>query len=67
MKNIVTNWNIKRFIYLLVGIFFIVSSIIDQFWIVTIIGIYAVSMAVFGFGCAAGNCTLEPKKNKIED
>ena len=67
MKNIFKNWNIKRFIYLLMGIFFVFASIKDQFWLMTILGIYVLSMAIFGFGCAAGNCGLETKKSKIED
>jgi hypothetical protein len=66
MKNILNNWTIKRFIYLLMGIFFIVAGIKDQIWWIIIIGIYALSMSIFGFGCAAGNCGLE-NKSKLKE
>ena len=64
MKSISANWSVKRVIYLLMGIFFITASIKDQFWLMTVVGVYVISMALFNFGCAAGNCSLEPKAQK---
>ncbi len=61
MKNLTRNWSIKRAIYLAMGAFFIFASLKDQFWLMTIVGLYVISMALFNFGCAAGNCTLERK------
>lgn len=58
MENILKKWDIRRSFYLLGGIFFIVTAIKDQIWWVAIFGIYFISMAVFRFGCAAGNCEL---------
>ncbi|WP_277111258.1 hypothetical protein [Chryseobacterium taklimakanense] len=58
MDNILKKWDIRRTFYLLGGIFFIVTAIKDQIWWVAIFGIYFISMAVFRFGCAAGNCKL---------
>lgn len=63
MKNLIKNWSIKRFVYLVMGIFFIFSSVKDQFWLMTIVGIYVISMSLFNFGCVAGNCSLEAKDN----
>lgn len=64
MKNLVTNWSIRRIIYLAMGVFFLIASLKDQFWLMTIVGLYAISMALFSFGCAAGNCTIERKIEK---
>lgn len=58
MENILKKWDIRRSFYLLGGIFFVVTAIKDQIWWVAIFGIYFISMAVFRFGCAAGNCDL---------
>ena len=62
MKNLTRNWSVKRVIYLAMGIFFITASLKDQFWLMTIVGLYAISMALFNFGCAAGNCAMETEK-----
>lgn len=67
MKNIFNNWTIKRGIYLAMGIFFIFAAIKDQFWLIGIAGIYLLSMSLFNFGCAAGNCALEPKEKKFQN
>lgn len=58
MENILKKWNIRRISYLLGGIFFIITAIKDQILWIAIFGIYFISMAVFRFGCAAGNCKL---------
>ena len=58
MQNILKNWDIRRIFYLLGGLFFIFTAIKDQIWWIAIFGIYFMSMAIFRFGCAAGNCEV---------
>ena len=57
MKNrILTNWTFGRALYLVMGIVFIVQSIMNQQWLGVAFGGYFASMGLFAFGCAAGNC-----------
>lgn len=63
-KNIdFKNWNIRRLIYLIGGFWMIMQSFFDKTWWIAIFGLYFLSMAIFQFGCASGNCAVEPKKN----
>lgn len=55
-ERILTGWDFKRFIYLAVGLTALVLGIVGQDWMVGIVGAYFSSMAIFAFGCAAGNC-----------
>lgn len=64
MNNILKNWNLRRILYLLGGIFFVVASIKDQFWIILPFGLYFIAMAVFRFGCAKASCTVSSSPNK---
>lgn len=50
-------WNIRRVIYLVVGIIVIVYAINTQDWWPAIFGAYFAAMGLLGFGCAAGNCS----------
>lgn len=58
MANILKNWDIRRVLYLLGGIFFIITAVKDQMWWIAIFGVYFMAMAIFRFGCAAGNCEI---------
>jgi hypothetical protein len=55
-ERILKNWTITRVLYLIMGVLIIVQSVSSKEWIGTILGAYFVSMGVFAFGCAAGNC-----------
>ncbi|MBS1628184.1 MAG: hypothetical protein JSR09_05665 [Bacteroidetes bacterium] len=75
-KRILTGWNLKRILYVLIGLTIIIQSILQHEWIGVLLGSYFASMGVFSFGCAGGNCfnnncytdTKQPsiKGNKIE-
>lgn len=56
MKNFLKNWGFRRILYLAIGIWMILQSVYDGAWFFSIFGIYFASMAIFKFGCAAGNC-----------
>jgi len=55
-KRILTGWNLARILYLLLGTFVMVQSVIQQHWLGVAIGSYFAAMGIFRFGCAAGNC-----------
>ena len=67
MNSIFKNWDTRRFLYLLGGIFFIAIAVKDQMWWIALFGIYYISMAIFRFGCAAGNCEVNFDKEKKEE
>lgn len=52
------NWDLRRILYLVGGIAFIVVAVKDQAWWFALFGIYFAAMSVFRFGCAAGNCEV---------
>jgi len=71
----ITGWTFIRFMYLLLGGFIVIQSIMDHQWLGMFIGAYFGAMGLFGFGCAAGNCfsstgnsaNPDSTKNLIED
>ncbi len=69
-ERILTGWNYRRVIYVLLGGFLMVQSVIDEQWIMVAFGGYFAAMGIFSFGCAGGNCAVGPtqRTNKnIED
>lgn len=71
-ERIFSNWNIRRVLYLGMGLAVIIQGIHDKEWFWLLPGIYFASMGLFGFGCAAGNCyggtcnTSNSKKEQIQ-
>jgi mannose/fructose/N-acetylgalactosamine-specific phosphotransferase system component IIC len=63
-QRILTGWTFTRAMYVVLGIAFIINSIINQQWIGILFGGYFASMGIFAFGCAAGNCNIQPSSNK---
>ncbi len=57
MKNLLKYW--KRGLYLIGGLGFIGIAIKDQTWWIGLFGLYFCAMAIFGFGCASGNCEIK--------
>jgi hypothetical protein len=55
-ERILSGWNIGRVLYLMIGIYVIVATAMERHWFGILIGVYFASMAIFRFGCAAGNC-----------
>lgn len=58
VPDFLKNWNVRRTIYVLVGIFIIVQSVMISQWFGLIFGGYFTAMGLFGFGCASGNCAV---------
>ncbi len=61
-KRLVSGWNLQRIAFLVIGLIFLLHTIIDQQLIGVLLGVYITAMGLFGFGCAAGNCTLDKSK-----
>ncbi len=64
MDKFLKNWNFRRILYLIGGLSFIMIAVKDQVWWISIFGLYFVSMAVFRFGCASGNCEVNFEDKK---
>ena len=63
MRNFFSDWNLRRIVYLIGGIWIVAQSVMDKMWILIPFGLYFVAMSVFKFGCASGNCTVTNHKN----
>jgi hypothetical protein len=57
MKNrIFKNWHFMRFVYLVFGLIILVQSLDTKQWLGIVFSGYFLLMAIFGVGCAGGNC-----------
>jgi len=66
-ERILTGWTLTRVLYLVMGSYIVVQSVLDQQWIGILLGGYFAAMGLFAFGCAAGNCGVgysEGRKNQ---
>lgn len=66
MINYFKTLDLRRFAYLIGGLFFILVAINDQTWWMIPFGLYFVVMAVFRLGCAAGSCSISPVDHSAE-
>ena len=62
MNNLMKNWNFRRILYLIGGLGMIATAIGDNTWWLAIFGLYFMAMAIFQFGCASGNCSINEKE-----
>lgn len=75
MERVFTKWTVIRVLFLFLGIYVIVHSILNKEWIGVAFGGYFASMGLFAFGCAGGACfgaacslpSEEMKKTNRED
>lgn len=59
IKRILIGWNTQRVIMLVLGIFYLVSSIVDYSLVGILFSIFITSQSVFGYGCAGGSCPID--------
>lgn len=59
-ERILTGWTLPRVFYLGAGLFLLISAIPDGQWFEILFGGYFTAMGLFGFGCAGGNCAVQP-------
>lgn len=55
-ERILTGWSFGRVLYLLLGIYVSIATVMEGHWPGIAIGAYFAAMGLFRFGCAAGNC-----------
>lgn len=55
-ERILTGWTFTIALYLVMGSFVIIQSVMSNQWFGVAFGGYFASMGLFAFGCAAGNC-----------
>ena len=55
-ERILTGWTITRVLYLAIGGFVFIQSVVTKEWFGAGIGVYFAAMGLFAFGCAGGNC-----------
>ncbi|HOJ91757.1 MAG TPA: hypothetical protein PLH86_11685 [Saprospiraceae bacterium] len=66
IKRVLNNWTFTRALYLILGVFVIVQSVMLHQWVGALLGAYFASMGLFAFGCAAGNCFGTNQKTEIQ-
>ncbi len=54
-QRILTGWTFSRALYVIVGSFIIIDSLMSRQWATLGFGLYFAAMGIFAFGCAAGN------------
>jgi hypothetical protein len=63
-KRLVSGWNVRRLLYLVMGVIVIAQSIADhQNWGI-LLGAYFAVMGIFNLGCASGYCGVPLSSNK---
>ena len=55
-------WTVARLLYLVMGLMLVTQAINEAQYLGVAIGGYFMAMAIFKFGCAAGNCSYNPER-----
>ena len=63
-ERILTGWTLTRVLYLVMGSYIVVQSVLNQQWVGILLGGYFAAMGLFAFGCAAGNCGVNYSKDR---
>ena len=66
MNALLKNWDLRRALYFVGGLFFVLVALNDRSWWMIPFGLYFIAMAVFRFGCASGNCEIPLQKKDSE-
>lgn len=72
IDRIFTKWTFRRVLYMAMGSYLIIQSVMDKQYFGVLLGSYFAAMGLFSFGCASGNCAggsceIEPKTKEISD
>tara|TARA_R110000850_G_scaffold277086_1_gene422333 strand:+ start:58501 stop:58695 length:195 start_codon:yes stop_codon:yes gene_type:complete len=62
-RRLLSGWNMQRSVFLIIGMILLLHTIMDNQPIGILLGIYITGMGLFGFGCAAGNCSVDKSQN----
>jgi len=63
LQRVKTGWTFTRGLYVVMGAIIVIQATMAGQWVGMFLGIYFLSMGVFAFGCAGGNCAVPPVKN----
>jgi len=64
MKNrLLSGWNVRRVIYLVMGIMILVQAWQESQWMLSVFGGYFAAMGLFALGCAGSNCAINTSQN----
>ena len=55
-ERILTGWSLRRAMFVAFGSYIVYTSAMDKSWLGVFLGGYFLSMGLFAFGCASGNC-----------
>ena len=64
IERMIYGWNLRRGLYLAMGIIFVAFFIQEKQYLGAIAGVLFTSMAIFNYGCAAGNCSTGISRRK---
>ena len=64
LERIKTGWNFQRIFFFAIGTLVVVQSLMSKHYLEASLGLYFAAMGLFGFGCAAGNCSAGPEQSK---
>ncbi|AEA44994.1 hypothetical protein Fluta_3015 [Fluviicola taffensis DSM 16823] len=62
ISRVFTGWHLVRLLYVVAGIGIIIASSAERQWFGIILGGYFTVIAIFGIGCATGNCRVPKEK-----
>ena len=65
--RVFTGWRFTRWLYLVMGVTIMIQGGMAHQTMGIVLGGYFAAMAVFGFGCAGGNCAVMPTTKNVED
>jgi len=66
-QRVFSGWNLRRIIYLLLGVMIVAQSIMMNEWFGIIAGSYFSVMGLFALGCAGGYCYGGQCKTNVAD
>lgn len=66
LNRISTPWGFSRWLYLVMGVIIIIQGAVANQVMGLILGSYFSIMAVFGIGCAMGNCYVPRSTKRAE-
>jgi len=64
LERIKTGWNFQRVFFFAIGTLVVVQSLMSKHFLEASLGFYFAAMGLFGFGCAAGNCSTNNTNSK---
>lgn len=63
-QRLISGWNFSRLLFVGMGGYITIDSIITGGWFGLLPGIYFLASGLFAFGCMAGSCAIPPDRIK---